>query len=80
MPMRSAHLLAEARALAGVHELARSKEWKAVIRRLVGADQVSVASFQHSTFEQVARNNKGRQHFPWAQAKAKNSSSQLCER
>lgn len=44
------HLLAETRALAGVHELARSKEWKSVIKLLANADQVSVASFQHSTF------------------------------
>lgn len=46
----AAHLLSETRALAGVHELARSKEWKSVIRLLATADQVSVASFQHSTF------------------------------
>jgi len=46
----AAHLLAETRALASVHELARTKEWKAVIRLLVSADRVSVASFQHSTF------------------------------
>lgn len=46
----AAHLMSETRALAGVHELARSKEWKSVIRLLATADQVSVASFQHSTF------------------------------
>ncbi|HEY4144337.1 MurR/RpiR family transcriptional regulator [Pinirhizobacter sp.] len=46
----SAHLLGETRALAGVHELARSKEWKSIIKLLASADQVSVASFQHSTF------------------------------
>src|SRR5690349_18596362 len=39
------HLLAETRALAGVHEVARTKEWKAVIKLLVAADRVSVASF-----------------------------------
>ena len=44
------HLLAETRALAVVHEVARTKEWKAVIRQLVSADRVSVASFQHSSF------------------------------
>ncbi|MGN6228356.1 MAG: MurR/RpiR family transcriptional regulator [Dyella sp.] len=44
------HLLSETRALAGVHEVARTKEWKAVIRQLVDADRVSVASFQHSNF------------------------------
>lgn len=44
------HLLGETRALAGVHEVARTREWKAVIRQLVSADRVSVASFQHSTF------------------------------
>ncbi|TCV97779.1 RpiR family transcriptional regulator [Luteibacter rhizovicinus] len=46
----SAHLMAETRALAGVHELARTKEWKSVVKLLASADQVSVASFQHSTF------------------------------
>lgn len=44
------HLLAETHALAGVHEVARTKEWKSVIRLLVAADRVSVASFQHSSF------------------------------
>jgi DNA-binding MurR/RpiR family transcriptional regulator len=44
------HLLAETRALAGVHEIVRTKEWKSVIRQLVAADRVSVASFQHSSF------------------------------
>jgi DNA-binding MurR/RpiR family transcriptional regulator len=44
------HLLAETRALAGVHEVARTKEWKVVIKQLVSADRVSVASFQHSSF------------------------------
>jgi DNA-binding MurR/RpiR family transcriptional regulator len=44
------HLLAETRALAYVHELARTKEWKAIIRLLVSAERVNVASFQHSTF------------------------------
>lgn len=44
------HLLAETRALAGVHDLARAPEWAGVIRLLASADQVSVASFQHSTF------------------------------
>jgi DNA-binding MurR/RpiR family transcriptional regulator len=46
----SAHLMAETRALAGVHELARTREWKSVVKLLASADQVSVASFQHSTF------------------------------
>ncbi len=44
------HLEAETRALAGVHALARSKEWKGVVKLLSTADQVSVASFQHSSF------------------------------
>lgn len=46
----TSHLLAETRALDSVHELARGKEWKAIIQLLVSADRVSVASFQHSTF------------------------------
>lgn len=44
------HLLAETHALAGVHEVARTKEWKSAIRQLVVADRISVASFQHSSF------------------------------
>lgn len=44
------HLQAETRALAGVHALARTREWKSVVRLLSTADRVSVASFQHSTF------------------------------
>lgn len=46
----AAHLQAETRALADVHTLARTAEWKSVVELLVSADQVSVASFQHSTF------------------------------
>lgn len=44
------HLLAETRALAGMHEITRTREWKSVIRQLVSAERVSVASFQHSIF------------------------------
>lgn len=46
----AAHLAAETRGLASAHALARTKEWKHIIKLLVAADQVSVASFQHSTF------------------------------
>lgn len=44
------HLQAETRGLASAHALARSKAWKNIIKLLVSADHVSVASFQHSTF------------------------------
>lgn len=46
----SGHLLAETRGIAAVHELARTREWKTIIKLLASADQVSIASFQHSTF------------------------------
>lgn len=45
-----AHLQAETRGLASAHALARTKAWKNIIKLLVSADQVSIASFQHSTF------------------------------
>ncbi|HET7300545.1 MAG TPA: MurR/RpiR family transcriptional regulator [Oleiagrimonas sp.] len=46
----AAHLKQETQVLADVHALARTREWTAVIKLLVKADRVSVASFQHSTF------------------------------
>lgn len=46
----ASHLLSETRALAGAHELARSKEWNGVIKLIARADRVSIASFQHSSF------------------------------
>jgi DNA-binding MurR/RpiR family transcriptional regulator len=46
----AAHLQAEIRTLTGIHELVGSKEWKAVVKLLLTADRVSVASFQHAAF------------------------------
>ncbi|HZX72002.1 MAG TPA: MurR/RpiR family transcriptional regulator [Rhodanobacter sp.] len=46
----AARLQAETRALADVHALAQTAEWKSVVGLLVSADRVSVASFQHSAF------------------------------
>lgn len=46
----SAHLQAEVRALTEIHALAGSKEWKSIIKLLISADRVSVASFQHGAF------------------------------
>lgn len=46
----SAHLQAEVQALTEIHALAGTREWKAIIKLLMGADRVSVASFQHGAF------------------------------
>jgi len=46
----AAQLQAETRALADVYALTRTKEWSGVVKLLVSADRVSVASFQHSAF------------------------------
>ncbi|RDS83728.1 MurR/RpiR family transcriptional regulator [Dyella monticola] len=46
----AAHLQSEIRALTDVHALIGTKEWKSVVKLLVTADRVSVASFQHATF------------------------------
>ncbi|GGA00986.1 MurR/RpiR family transcriptional regulator [Dyella caseinilytica] len=46
----AAHLQSEIRALTDVHALTGSKEWKSVVKLLVSADRVSVASFQHAAF------------------------------
>ena len=46
----AAHLQAEIRALTEVHALVGSKEWKSVLKLLMTADRVSVASFQHAAF------------------------------
>jgi len=46
----AAHLQAEIRALTDVHALVGTKEWKSVLKLLMSADRVSVASFQHAAF------------------------------
>lgn len=46
----AAHLQEEIKALSEVHSLVGSKEWKSVVKLLVSADRVSVASFQHAAF------------------------------
>jgi DNA-binding MurR/RpiR family transcriptional regulator len=46
----AAHLQEEIRALSEVHSLVGTNEWKSVVKLLVSADRVSVASFQHAAF------------------------------
>lgn len=46
----SAHLQEEIRAVTDVHAMAATKEWKAVVKLLLAADRVSVASFHHAGF------------------------------
>jgi len=46
----AAHLQQEIRALTNVHALTGSKEWRSVVKLLMSADRVSIASFQHATF------------------------------
>lgn len=46
----AAHLQSEIRALTDVHALVGSKEWKSVMKLLMTADRVSIASFQHAAF------------------------------
>ena len=43
-------LKAEIRGLTQVHELTRTAEWKAIVKLLVAADRVSVASFHQARF------------------------------
>jgi DNA-binding MurR/RpiR family transcriptional regulator len=43
-------LQAEIRSLTDVYALARSEEWAPIVKMLVSADRVSVASFQHGAF------------------------------
>lgn len=43
-------LRAEIRGLTKAHALTRSPEWKAIVRMLVAAERVSVASFHHGRF------------------------------
>lgn len=44
------HLHAEVRALSDAHALVGTKEWKSVVKTLLAADRVAVASFQHGRF------------------------------
>jgi DNA-binding MurR/RpiR family transcriptional regulator len=46
----AAHLQSEIRALTDVHALVGTKEWKSVLKQLMSADRVSIASFQHAAF------------------------------
>lgn len=46
----SESLQAEVRALGEVHALARSAEWRSIVKTLASADRVSVASFQQGRF------------------------------
>ncbi len=46
----SESLQAEVQALTDVHALARTEEWKPIVKALVDADRVSVASFQQGRF------------------------------
>ncbi|GAA0259655.1 MurR/RpiR family transcriptional regulator [Rhodanobacter caeni] len=46
----SENLQAEIRGLTDVHELARTEEWRTIVRMLIDADKVSIASFQHGRF------------------------------
>jgi DNA-binding MurR/RpiR family transcriptional regulator len=46
----SENLQAEIRGLTDAHALARTGEWKAIVKMLVSAERVSVASFQHGRF------------------------------
>ncbi|GAB2582962.1 MurR/RpiR family transcriptional regulator [Dyella jejuensis] len=46
----AAHLQEEIRALSEVHALVGTHEWNSVVKQLVSADRVSVASFQHAGF------------------------------
>jgi DNA-binding MurR/RpiR family transcriptional regulator len=46
----SENLQAEIRGLTDVHELARTEEWRTIVRMLIEADKVSIASFQHGRF------------------------------
>lgn len=46
----SESLQAEIRSLNDVYALARSDEWAPIVKMLVSADRVSVASFQHGSF------------------------------
>lgn len=46
----SESLQAEIRSLNDVYALARSEEWAPIVKMLVSADRISVASFQHGSF------------------------------